>query len=150
MRELAPTILKIVYMTLGVLDGGCQKILYDSISSSMELTRISVSSTLATSLGKAKKRTKQFQSRSQSQTHSTKKISDSQREQLKQTIMSNEFFRTEVFYPPDPPEIQDYTLIVLAVKFEDKTHTAIWTDASRNVPAGLISIAKAVQEIASK
>jgi hypothetical protein len=146
MRELAPTILKIVYTTLGVLDGRCQKILYDSITSSMELTRISVSSTLATSVGKAKTTSKRFQS--QSQTHLSKKISDSQREQLRQTIMSNEFFRTEVFYPPDPTGTQDYTLIVLTVKFEDKTHTTIWTDTSRNVPAGLISIAKAVQEIA--
>jgi hypothetical protein len=150
MRELAPAILKIVYTTLGVLDGGCQKILYDSITSSMELTKISVSSILATSVGKAKTRSKQFQSQSQSQTHSSKKISDSQREQLRQTIMSNEFFQTDVFYPPDPTGTQDYTLIVLAVKFEGKTHTAIWTDTSRNAPEGLISIAKAVQEIASK
>jgi hypothetical protein len=148
MRELAPTILKIVYTTLGVLDGGCQKILYDSITSSVKLTKISVSSTLATSVGKAKTTSKRFQS--QSQTHLSKKISDSQREQLKQTIMSNEFFRTEVFYPPDPTGTQDYTLIILAVKFEDKTHTTIWTDTSRNVPAGLISVAKAVQEIASE
>jgi hypothetical protein len=148
MRELTPTILKIVYSTLGVLDGGCQKILYDSITSSMELTKISVSSTLATSVGNAKSRSKQ--SHSQSQTHSTKKISDSLREQLRQTITSNEFFQTDVFYPPDPTGTQDYTLIVLTIRSEDKTHTAIWTDTSRNVPAGLISIARAVQEIASK
>ena len=148
MRELASTMLKIVYTTLGVLDGRCQKIVYDSITGSMVLTKILVSSTLATSVGKAKTTSKRFQSRSQ--THLSRKISDSQREQLRQTIMSNEFFRTEVFYPPDPTGTQDYTLIVLAIKFEGKTHIAIWADTSRNVPAGLISIAKAVQEMASK
>jgi hypothetical protein len=146
MREPAPTTLKIVYTTLGVLDRRCQKILYDS--SSMEMTKISLSSTLATSVGKVKTTSKQF--RSQFQTHSSKKVSDSQREQLRQTIMINEFFRTEVFYPPDPTGTPDYTLIVLAVGYEDKTHTTIWIDTSSNVTAGLISIAKAVQEIASE
>jgi hypothetical protein len=47
MKELVPTILKIVYTTLGVLDGRCQKILFDSITGSMELTKISASSTMA-------------------------------------------------------------------------------------------------------
>jgi hypothetical protein len=147
MKELVPTILKIMYTTLGVLDGRCQKILVDSTTSSMEVTKISVSSTLATLVGKAKTTSNRFQS--QSQTQSTKKISESQKEQLRQTVMRNEFFRTELFYPPDPTGIQEYTLIVLAARYEGKTHTTIWTDASRDVPAGLIFVAKAVQEIAS-
>ena len=63
--------------------------------------------------------------------------------------MRKEFFRTEVFYPPNPTGTQDYTLIVFTARNEGKTHTTIWTDTSRDVPARLISIAKAVQEIAS-
>jgi hypothetical protein len=62
--------------------------------------------------------------------------------------MRNEFFRTELFYPPDPTGTQDYTLIVLTARYEGITHTTIWTDTSRDVSAGLISIAKAVQDIA--
>jgi hypothetical protein len=133
---------------LRVLGGEYQKIVYDSVTNSIALTKISASSTLATSVGKAKSRSKQF--RSQSQTHSSKKIPDSQREQLLQTIMSNEFFQTDVFYPPDPMGTQDYILTVLAVECEGKTRTTIWADTSRNVPEGLISITKAVQEIASE
>jgi hypothetical protein len=128
-----------------VLGGEYQKIVYDSVTNSIALTKVSASSTLARSEGKARTRSKRFQS--QSQTQSSKKISNSQREQLVQTIMSSEFFQTDVFYPPDPIGTQDYILMVLAIKFEDKTHATIWADTSRNVPAGLISIVKAIQEI---
>jgi hypothetical protein len=131
-----------------VLGGEYQKIVYDSVTNSIALTKVSASSTLARS--KARTRSKQFQSQSQSQTQSSKKISNSQGEQLLQTIMSNEFFQTDAFYPPDPLGTQDYILMILAVEFEGKTHTTIWTDTSGNVPAGLVSIAKATQEIASK
>jgi hypothetical protein len=116
---------------------------YDSVTNYIALTKVSASSTLAGSEGKGGTRSKQ----SQSQTHSSKKISNSQKEQLLQTIMSNEFFQTDVFYPPDPNRTQDYILMVLAIKFEGKTHATIWADTSRNVPAGLISIVKAIQEI---
>jgi hypothetical protein len=131
---------------LRVLGGEYQKIVYDSVTNSIALTKISASSTLAWSEGKTRTKSKQFQS----QTHSSKKISNSQREQLLQTIMSSGFFQTDVFYPPDPMGTQDYILIVLAVEFEGKTRTTIWADTSRNVPEGLISITKAVQEIASE
>jgi hypothetical protein len=64
--------------------------------------------------------------------------------------MRNEFFLTDVFYSPDPLGPQDYTLLVLAVKFEGRSHTTIWTNTSRDAPAGLVSIVRAIQVIASK
>jgi hypothetical protein len=128
---------------LRLLGGDYQKIVYDSVTNSIALTKVSASSTLAWPEGNARTRSKQ----SQSQTQSSKKISNSQREQLVQTIMSNEFFQTDVFYPPDPIGTQDNILMALAIKFEDKTHATIWADTSRNVPAGLISIVKAIEDI---
>lgn len=128
-----------------MLCGGCQRILYDSATGSISLTKISASLTPATMKGKAKTRSKQVQS--QSQIHSSKKISNSQRERLVQTVIRNEFFRTDIFYSPDPMA-QDYTLMVLAVKFEDKSHTTIWADTSTNVPNCLNLVIETLKEVA--
>jgi hypothetical protein len=86
----------------------------------------------------------------QYQAHSSKKISDSSREKLIQIIVHNRFFQTDIFYVPNLAGPQNYTLMVLAVNLNGKSHTVIWTDTSDNVPTGLSSIEKGIEEIASK
>jgi hypothetical protein len=66
-----------------------------------------------------------------------------------QIIVHNRFFQTDVLYVPNLAGHQNYTLMVLAVNLDCKSHTTIWTDISENIPGGLSSIVKGVEEIAS-
>jgi hypothetical protein len=62
--------------------------------------------------------------------------------------MRSGFFETDVFYPPDPTESQEYTLLSLGVILDDKLHTVVWTDVSREVPNCLDRVIEALQEMA--
>jgi hypothetical protein len=108
------------------------------------LTKISASSSAGKPGGKAERRLKQ----TQSQTQLSKKLSHPDKENLEQIVSSDGFFDTDVFYPPDAMESRDYTLSVLSAALDDKLHTVVWTDASRNVPTCLYSVVETLQEIA--
>ena len=130
-----------------MVGGNYQQILYDSTTRSLVLTKVSASAIPGTPGEKASKtRSKQTQSQAQAR----KKISDSDREKLEQIIVYNRFFQTDVFYVPDLSGPQNYTLMVLAVNLDGKSHTIIWTDTSENAPTGLGSIVNGIEEIASK
>jgi len=148
-RRVIPLIqfLKFTYTKLAVLGGTYQQMLYDSTTSSLALTKTSASS-IPRTMGQ--KVTKIRSKQTQYQAQASKRISESNREKLVQIIVHNRFFRTDIFYVPDPDGPQNYTLIVLAVNLDGKSHTVIWTDTSKNVPAGLSSIVKGIEEIASR
>ena len=138
---------KFAYTKLAVVGGTYQQILYDSVTRLLVLTKVSASSIPRTPEEKATKiRSKQTQSQAQA----SKKISESNIEKLVQIIVHNRFFQTDAFYIPDPGGPQNYTLMVLAVNLDGKSHTIIWTDASENVPTGLSSIVNGIEEMASK
>lgn len=140
------TALRIAFTRLAVLSGTYQQILYDSTTSSLSLLNISASSTAQTAGGK----TNISSSQDLSQSQSDKKLSDADQTSLKQSITNNEFFQTNGIYPPNPARAQDYTLTVLGIIIDTKSHTVIWADTSSNVPAGLNSIVKILEDIASK
>jgi hypothetical protein len=137
-------VLKIAHSELGAIGGTLQRILYDSATNSLALTKISASLTAEIPGGKAKRRLKQTQSQSQL----SKKLSHPDKEKLEQIVTGNGFFETDVFYPPDLKESQHYALFVLSVVLDDKLHTVVWTDTSRNVPTCLNLVIEALQEVA--
>ena len=130
---------------MAALGGFYQRILYDSATNALSLTKISASSTIGTQRQKGKNKSKQNQSVSQS----NKKIDDTEREKIVQSLMRNEYFQTSIFYPPDFTESHEHILTILAVNLDGRLHTVIWTDTSGNLPTGLQSIVEAIQKIAS-
>lgn len=138
--------LQFAYTKLGVLSGTYQQILYDSNTNSLGLTNISALATAETGAGK----TKITSSQDLSQSQSDKKLPDTDQTNLRQSISNNGFFQANSIYPPNPTGAQDYNLNVLSITMDNKSHTVIWTDVSSNVPAGLASIVKTIENIASK
>jgi hypothetical protein len=129
-------VLKIAYTKLAVIGETLQRILYDSVSNSLALTKVSTLSVARTSGGKI----------NQSQVQLNKKISEIEKENLAQIIIHNGFFETDVFYPPDLTESQQ-TLFVLSVVLDSRLHTVVWTDASKNVPTYLNKVIESLQEL---
>jgi hypothetical protein len=127
------------------MEGAYQQILYDSATNTLSLT-ISPSSTAR----KPRKNVKTNSNQSQSLTQSSRKISEPDREKIVQSLESNGFFQSDVYYPPNPLRPQDYTVMVLAAILDGKLRTVTWTDISRNVPTGLTSIVEFIQKIASE
>ena len=138
--------LKLVYTKLGALSGTYQQIMYDSSTNSLGLTNISASATAESEAGKQKLSSSQASSQSQS----NKELSESDQSNLRQSIGNSEILKTNAIYPPDTKGAQDYTLNVLGITMGDTSHTAIWTDTSSNVPAGLESLAKTIENFASR
>lgn len=136
--------LRIAFTKLGVLSGTYQQILYDSATSSLSLLNISASSTAQTAGGKTNI------SSSQAISQSDKKLSDTYQTRLRQSISNRGFFHANGIYPPNPDGAQDYTLAVLGISMDSKSHTVIWADTSSSVPTGLNSLVKILENTASK
>ena len=137
--------LEIAYTKLAVIGGPVQRILYDSATNSLTLAKVSALSTAKTAAeGKVNNRSKQ----TQSQVQLNKKMSEIEKEDLAQIVVHNKFFETDIFYPPNPTESKQYTLHVLSVILDDKLHTVVWTDASRNVPTCLNRVVETLEEVA--
>jgi hypothetical protein len=140
-------IFKVAYTRLGVLNGICRRLIYDSAANSLALTTISASSTAKILEGKTKISS---YSQAQSQFQSRKKLSAADQTKLIQSIVNNGFFQTDGVYPPDPMGPQDYILRILAVAMDQNLHTVLWAETSSDVPSGLNSIVETMQDIASK
>jgi hypothetical protein len=136
-------IFQIAYTKLGVMSGAYQKILYDSNTNSLGLTNASAHSTAEES-GKIK------MSSSQAQSQSNKKLSETDQSNLRQAISNSGLFEAKDVYTPNPVGTQDYTLNVISVTMDNRPRTIIWTSTSENVPVGLTSIAKTIEDIASR
>jgi hypothetical protein len=71
-----------------------------------------------------------------SQSQFDKKLSDIAQTRLRQSISNSGFFQAEGIYPPNPDGSQDYTLGVLGITMDSKSHTAIWVYTFSNIPTG--------------
>lgn len=135
--------LQFSYTKLGVLNGGFQRISYNSETRTLDLSNTSASSTVAET-----GRISSSQQTSQSQ--SNKQLTETDERNLLDMITKNGFFEANSMYPPSTTASQDdYILHVLAISVDGKMHTVLWTDNSSNVPAGISSMAQTIENIAS-
>ncbi len=143
-NDATATNLQFSYTKLGVLSGAFQRISYNSETKTLELSNISASSTV-TETGKISS------SQQASQSQSNKQLTGTDERNLRDTITKNGFFEANSVYPPSTTVNQEnYILHVLAIIMDGKMHVVLWTDTSNDVPAGLSSIAQAIENIASK
>jgi hypothetical protein len=139
----ATTNLQFSYTKLGVLSGGFQRISYNSETKTLELSNTSASSTI-TKTGKISS------SQQASQSQSNKQLTETDERNLLDTITKNGFFEANSVYPPSTTVNQeDYILHVLAISLDGKTHTVLWTESSSNVPIGISSMARTIENMAS-
>jgi hypothetical protein len=122
------------YTELGVLNGNYERIIYDSKTNGLSVSN----------------NTSVLDSGMSSSRAFSKQVSASDEKNLEQLIDKNGFFQANSIYPPDTTDAQDYTLHILNVKMDNRSHTVLWADTSSNVPGGLISIVQAIENIASK
>lgn len=78
-----------------------------------------------------------------------KQPSESDKQELREVVSTNEFFKTGTDYPP---EKEDESLIAhtLTITLGDHTHTTGWTDASIDMPESIIKIVNEIKRIVSK
>ena len=78
-----------------------------------------------------------------------KQPSEADKQELREVVRTNEFFKTRTDYPP---EKEDENLIAhtLTITVGDNTHTTGWTDVSRDIPDSIIKIVNEIKRIASK
>src|SRR5437868_11913655 len=64
---------------------------------------------------------------------SHKPVPDSEKQELKEEIIKNDFFNSNIDYPPkkEDPSLVAYSL---TVTLDDKTHTTAWTNDSKEMP----------------
>jgi hypothetical protein len=127
-------IITFTYTKLGVLSGNYQRILYDSKTNGLSLSN----------------NTSVLDAGVSSSQSSAKQVSDSDEKNLEQLINKNGFFQANSIYPPNPTEAQDYTIHILNVRMDNRSHTVLWADTSNNVPPGLLSIVQQIENLASQ
>ena len=127
-------IITFTYTKLGVLSGSYERILYDSKTNGLSVSN----------------NTSVFDSGMSSSRANSKQVSASDEKNLEQLIDKNGFFQANSIYPPNTADAQDYTLHILNIKMDNRLHTVLWADTSSSVPAGLLSIAEVIENIASK
>ena len=79
-----------------------------------------------------------------------KNIPDSDKQELKYTILQNNFFECKADYPPekeDDPSLMAYSL---AITIGDKTHTTAWTNTSGERPDSIAKIVDTIRRITAK
>src|SRR5205823_6241075 len=78
-----------------------------------------------------------------------KQPSEADKQELREVVRTNEFFKTRTDYPP---EKEDENLIVhtLTITVGDNTHTTGWTDASKDIPDSILKIVNEIKRIVSK
>jgi hypothetical protein len=78
-----------------------------------------------------------------------KLINDTDKNDLKNTIAENEFFRTKTDYPPEKedPSLASYNL---TITIGDKTHTTAWTNASKDLQGGITRIVDQIKKLVAK
>jgi hypothetical protein len=79
-----------------------------------------------------------------------KPVSDSDKQELKDEITKNNFFKSKADYPPEKenPSLIAYSLAVTIGG--DKTHTTTWTNDSKEIPDGIVKIVDAIRRITAK
>jgi hypothetical protein len=64
---------------------------------------------------------------------SYKPISDSYKQELKDTVAKNDFFKSKIDYPPEKEDDPGLVAYSLVVTIGVKTHTTAWTNHSKEV-----------------
>jgi len=82
---------------------------------------------------------------------SHKSISDSDKQELKDTIAKNNFFESKTDYPPQKENDSSLIAYSLAVTIGgDKTHITAWTNDSKGIPDGIVKIVDEIRRITAK
>jgi hypothetical protein len=81
---------------------------------------------------------------------SQKTVPDSDKKELKDTIMQNNFFECKADYPPEKEDDPSLIAYSLAITIGDKTHTTAWTNTSRERPDSIANIVGSIRRITAK
>ena len=78
-----------------------------------------------------------------------KQPSESDEQELKEVVRTNEFFKTRTDYPPEK-EDENLVAYTLTITVGDNIHTTGWTGASKDIPESIIKIVNGIKKIVSK
>jgi hypothetical protein len=78
-----------------------------------------------------------------------KKPTESDEQELKESVRENEFFKTRTDYPPEK-EDESLVAYTLTITVGSNAHTTSWTDVSKEVPDSIIKIVNVIKKIVSK
>jgi hypothetical protein len=81
---------------------------------------------------------------------SQKTISDSDKQELKETIIQNNFFESKADYPPDKEDDPSLVAYSLAITIGDKTHTTAWTNTSKEMPDSIKKVIDEIKKVVTK
>jgi hypothetical protein len=81
---------------------------------------------------------------------SQKTVPDSDKQELKDAIMQNNFFECEADYPPEKEDDPSLVAYSLTVTVGNKTHTTAWTNISRETPDTIAKIVDSIRRITAK
>ena len=135
------SLLRLVYLKVGVLDGDYQRISYDSNTNALSVSK--------SSFGTNASGGSSTSASGGSSTSSVKRLSETEQKSLEQLINKSGFFAVSSVYPPGTSGTQDYTLYTLSITMNDRLHTVLWADTSSNVPDGLLSIVQAIENMST-
>jgi hypothetical protein len=78
-----------------------------------------------------------------------KQPSESDKQELKEVVRTNEFFNTKTDYPAEK-EDENLVAHTLTITVGDNIHTTGWTAASKDIPESIIKIVNGIKKIVSK
>jgi hypothetical protein len=78
-----------------------------------------------------------------------KQPSESDEQELKEVVRTNEFFKTRTDYPPEK-EDENLVAYTLTITVGESAHTAGWTDASKDIPDCITKIVSEIKRLVSK
>ena len=81
---------------------------------------------------------------------SQKTVPDSDKQELKDAIMQNNFFECDADYPPEKEDDPSLVAYSLTVTVGNKTHTTAWTNISRETPDTIAKIVDSIRRITAK
>ena len=81
---------------------------------------------------------------------SQKAVPDSDKQELKDAIMQNNFFECKADYPPENENDPSLVAYSLTVTVGNKTHTTAWTNTSRERPDTIAKIVDSIRRITAK
>jgi hypothetical protein len=81
---------------------------------------------------------------------SQKTISDSDKQELKETIIQNNFFESKADYPPEKEDDPSLVACSLAITISDKTHTTAWTNTSKEMPDSIKKVIDEIKKVITK
>ena len=81
---------------------------------------------------------------------SQKTVPGSDKQELKDSIMQNNFFECKADYPPEKEDDPSLVAYSLAITIGDKTHITAWTNTSRERPDSIVKIVDTIRRITAK